>query len=53
MNLPDIDPNNVDPKALMELGTQALKTAPALLDRLGAAIGTIYKPVDILLTSSS
>jgi len=48
-----MDPNAVDPRALIDLGTEVVKTAPALLDRLGPMLGILYKPIDIVRTAKA
>jgi Protein of unknown function (DUF2806) len=48
-----MDPNTVDPRALIDIGTEVGKTAPALLDRLGPMLGILYKPIDIVRTAKA
>jgi hypothetical protein len=48
-----MDPNTVDPRALIDLGTEVVKTAPALLDRLGPMLGILYSPIDIVRTAKA
>jgi Protein of unknown function (DUF2806) len=48
-----MDPNTVDPRALIDFGTEVVKTAPALLDRLGPMLGILYKPIDIIRTAKA
>jgi hypothetical protein len=48
-----MDPNTVDPRALFDLGTEVVKTAPALLSRIAPMIGVLYKPIDIVRTAKA
>jgi len=48
-----MDPNTVDPQAVFDIGTELVKAAPALLDRLGPMLGTLYKPIDTILSAKA
>ena len=44
-----MNPNDRDPKTVDEVAETCVKTAGALVDRLGPFLGTLYEPIDLVL----